>query len=76
MALIWRDDHLTAGAWATCGMIGDRKVGKGLVRVVLGCLIGEMREAWKLSYSRFSCAAVYAIVVTVVARRKTTQVTR
>ena len=27
MALIWRDDHLTAGAWATCGMIGDRKKG-------------------------------------------------
>ena len=48
----------------------------GLVRVLLGCLIGEMREAWKLNYSRFSCAAVYAIVVTVVARRKTTQVTR
>ena len=27
MALIWRDDHLTVGARATCGMIGDRKKG-------------------------------------------------
>ena len=65
-----RDDRRQEERWT------GRKVGMGLVRVLLGCLIGEMREAWKLNYSRFSCAAVYAIVVTVVARRKTTQVTR
>ena len=63
-----RDDRRQEERWS------GRKVGMGLVRVLLGCLIGEMREAWKLNYSRFFCAAVYTIVVTVVARRKTTQV--
>ena len=47
MALIWRDDHLTAGAWATCGMIGDRKKGGQEERwewAWLGCYWGVLSE--------------------------------